>query len=81
MWASRQERWESKLVMVVGSRDRLLILLVGFGLGVHFEVFGPFQGDGIFTQDGESWRHSREMLRPLFSSNCVDNFLQIQGTC
>lgn len=35
-------------------------------------------GDGIFTQDGESWKHSREMLRPLFSSNRIDNFLQIQ---
>jgi cytochrome P450 len=35
-------------------------------------------GDGIFTQDGDSWKHSREMLRPLFSGNRVDNFLQIQ---
>lgn len=51
---------------------------IGFGLGARFEVFGPLLGDGIFTQDGESWKHSREMLRPHFSSNRVDNFLQIQ---
>jgi cytochrome P450 len=51
---------------------------VGFGLGARFEVLGPLLGDGIFTQDGESWKHSRDMLRPLFSSNRIDNFLQIQ---
>jgi cytochrome P450 len=41
-------------------------------------VFGPLLGDGIFTQQGESWQHSRDLLRPLFLSNRVDNFLQIQ---
>ena len=51
---------------------------IGFGLGARLDVLGPLLGDGIFTQDGESWKHSREMLRPLFSSNRVDNFLQIQ---
>jgi cytochrome P450 len=50
----------------------------GFCLGGRFEVFGPLLGDGIFTQDGDSWKHSREMLRPLFSGNRIDNFLQIQ---
>ena len=24
-------------------------------------------GEGIFTQDGESWKHSRDLLRPQFS--------------
>jgi cytochrome P450 len=23
-------------------------------------------GDGIFTQEGEDWKHSRELLRPQF---------------
>jgi cytochrome P450 len=41
-------------------------------------VFGPLLGDGIFTQQGESWKHSRELLRPLFTSNRVDKFLQVQ---
>ena len=35
-------------------------------------------GDGIFTQDGESWKHSRELLRPLFFSKRVDKFFEIQ---
>ena len=54
------------------------ILRIEFGLGDRPQVFGPLLGDGIFTQDGESWKHSRELLRPLFLSNRVDNFLQIQ---
>jgi cytochrome P450 len=27
----------------------------------------PFFGDGIFTQDGSSWKHSRDLLRPQFA--------------
>ena len=27
----------------------------------------PVFGDGIFTQDGAAWKHSREMIKPLFS--------------
>lgn len=35
-------------------------------------------GSGIFTQDGEEWRHSRGLLRPQFASNQQSNFEQIQ---
>jgi cytochrome P450 len=51
---------------------------LAFGLGDRRAVFYPLLGDGIFTQDGESWKHSRELLRPLFLSKRVDNFLEIQ---
>ncbi len=54
--------------------DRVL----AFGLGDRPAVFHPLLGDGIFTQDGESWKHSRELLRPLFLSKRVDNFVEIQ---
>ncbi|PIG88547.1 n-alkane-inducible cytochrome P450, partial [Aspergillus arachidicola] len=27
----------------------------------------PFLGEGIFTQDGNAWKHSRELLRPQLS--------------
>jgi cytochrome P450 len=52
--------------------------VLAFGLGDRRAVFYPLLGDGIFTQDGESWKHSRELLRPLFLSKRVDNFLEIQ---
>ena len=30
-------------------------------------------GDGIFTQEGESWKHSRELLRPQFHFKQYDD--------
>ena len=35
--------------------------------GNRHRNFGTLFGDGIFTQDGARWKHSREILRPLFS--------------
>ncbi|MCJ1366417.1 hypothetical protein MMC16_005545 [Acarospora aff. strigata] len=49
-----------------------------FGLGDRPQVFNPLLGHGIFTQDGEDWKHSRDLLRPLFLGNRIDIFLQIQ---
>ena len=37
-----------------------------FGLGERRLVFRPLLGDGIFTQDGQAWSHSRALLRPAF---------------
>jgi cytochrome P450 len=38
-----------------------------FGFGLRRQIFFPLLGDGIFTQDGLAWKHSRELLRPQFS--------------
>ena len=40
-----------------------------FGYGLRRQIFFPLLGDGIFTQDGAAWKHSREMLRPQFARN------------
>lgn len=37
-----------------------------FGFGLRRQIFFPLLGDGIFTQEGEPWRHSRKMLQPQF---------------
>lgn len=37
------------------------------GLGVRRSACYPFFGEGIFTQDGPAWKHSREMLRRQFA--------------
>lgn len=37
-----------------------------FSLGTRHAHFLPLLGDGIFTLDGEGWKHSRAMLRPQF---------------
>ncbi|KAI4105582.1 MAG: hypothetical protein L6R37_002660 [Teloschistes peruensis] len=33
----------------------------------------PLFGDGIFTQEGDAWKHSRELLRPQFVHKQYDN--------
>ncbi|MCJ1425732.1 hypothetical protein MMC29_003632, partial [Sticta canariensis] len=38
-----------------------------FGYRLRRSIFYPLLGDGIFTQDGAAWKHSRELLRPQFS--------------
>ena len=37
-----------------------------FGFGARRGVFFPLLGDGIFTQEGPAWQHSRELLRKQF---------------
>lgn len=51
---------------------------IDFGLGVRRPTFFPLLGDGIFTQDGAAWKHSRDLLRPQFLSNRSQNFSEIQ---
>ncbi|CAG8977703.1 hypothetical protein HYALB_00008730 [Hymenoscyphus albidus] len=31
----------------------------------------PFLGDGLFTTDGQEWKHSRQMINPLFTRSQV----------
>ncbi|KAK3352443.1 cytochrome P450 [Lasiosphaeria hispida] len=37
-----------------------------YGFGVRPSVFAPLLGNGIFTQEGAAWKHSRELLRKQF---------------
>ncbi|KAI8961471.1 cytochrome P450 monooxygenase [Daldinia sp. FL1419] len=37
-----------------------------WGLGFRRTIFSPLLGDGIFVQEGDAWKHSREILRPHF---------------
>ena len=49
-----------------------------YGLGARRPTFAPLLGDGIFTQDASPWKHSRDMLRPLFSLNRANIFTQVE---
>ncbi|CAN3353177.1 cytochrome P450 52A2 [Diutina catenulata] len=42
-----------------------------FCLGWRLASFGPLLGEGIFTLDGQGWKHSRAMLRPQFAREQV----------
>lgn len=44
-----------------------------YGYGLRRDIIYPLLGDGIFTQDGKAWKHSREMLRPQFAPQQYQN--------
>lgn len=46
-----------------------------FGYGLRRQIFFPLLGDGIFTQDGPPWKHSRELLRPYFAHQQYRNLI------
>jgi cytochrome P450 len=49
-----------------------------YGLGLRAVHFYPLMGNGIFTQDGVQWKHSRDLLRPQFLSNRAQNLDQLK---
>jgi cytochrome P450 len=54
-----------------------LTVSVDYGFGARRSVFSPLLGNGIFTQEGLAWKHSRELLRKQFirtQYHNLDNF-------
>ena len=39
---------------------------IEYDFGVRQAIFAPLLGNGIFTQEGPAWKHSRELLRKQF---------------
>lgn len=67
---SKQYCLHSLKVSASSSNEHFSRLLsVEFGFGPRREIFDPLLGDGIFTQEGVAWKHSRELLRPQFARN------------
>ena len=44
-----------------------------YGFGLRPQVFAPLLGNGIFTQEGPAWKHSRELLRGQFARTQYQN--------
>ncbi|SMR57253.1 unnamed protein product [Zymoseptoria tritici ST99CH_1E4] len=52
-----------------------------FDLGERRKVFFALLGDGIFTQDGAAWAHTRALLRPAFYQQNTERMLdEIDGS-
>ncbi|RCK66292.1 hypothetical protein Cantr_02055 [Candida viswanathii] len=49
-----------------------------FSLGSRVKFFKPLLGYGIFTLDGEGWKHSRAMLRPQFAREQVAHVTSLE---
>ncbi|KAI1634274.1 cytochrome P450 alkane hydroxylase [Biscogniauxia mediterranea] len=79
-------------IMTIEPRNLETILSTNssdWGIGMRRTIFLPLLGDGLFTQDGDEWKHSRDVLRPQFYHRYyedleilrphVDNLLQAIG--
>lgn len=55
------------------SQTVLSLKADNFGLGPSRMPARPWLGDGIFTTDGSYWRHSRNLLKPIFAKNQISN--------
>ncbi len=42
-------------------------------MGPRRDITFPMFGDGIFTQEGEAWKHSREVIRPQLMHKQYEN--------
>ena len=51
-----------------------------FGVGPRRGNIGaPFLDRGVFTEDGDFWKHSRALIRPTFSRNEVADLTSFDG--
>lgn len=50
-----------------------------FALGSRHVKFSPLLGNGIFTLDGEGWKHTRSMLRPQFAREQVAHVRSLES--
>jgi cytochrome P450 len=42
-------------------------------MGPRRDITFPMFGDGIFTQEGQAWKHSRDIIRPQFMHKQYEN--------
>ena len=52
----------------------MLNLPPDYGFGARPKIFAPLLGNGIFTQEGAAWKHSRDLLRKQFIRVQSQNF-------
>lgn len=57
----------------------IMYLPPDFDLGSRRAGFYPMIGEGIFTQDGQPWKHSRELLRRQFVRIQYQNLKVFEG--
>jgi cytochrome P450 len=55
------EQLAGRTVLMTFSRE-----WADYGFGARPQIFAPLLGNGIFTQEGSAWKHSRELLRKQF---------------
>ena len=69
------------LVLTTEVENIKTILTLDFnswGVGKTRRVVVPLLGEGIFSADGSGWRHSRDMLRPIFVRSQLNDLSMLE---
>lgn len=77
----RSNVFGQEVVLTIQPENIKTILSLRFkeyGLGNRERTLGPLLGKGIFTSDGESWAHSRAMIRPNFARDQVADLASLE---
>lgn len=71
-----------KLTIMTRDRENVKTVLAldfnSYGKGVRGDALKAFLGIGIFTSSGTYWRHSRNMLRPMFSRDNISRLHKVE---
>lgn len=71
-------RWTILTIEPENVKAMLATDFKSFGMGHRHGQLSPLLGDGIFTSEGEPWRHSRTMLRPQFSRERISRLQSLE---
>jgi cytochrome P450 len=70
------------LVFTIEAENIKTILSQSFdswGVGNSRQVVVPLLGEGIFSADGSRWRHSRDLLRPIFVRSQLNDLSMLES--
>ena len=75
--------WGTKIIYTMEPTNIQAILAQSFDhFGVEpmrLHIGEPFIGRGVFSTDGAYWRHSRDLLKPMFAKAQVANFASLEN--
>ncbi|KAI5859798.1 cytochrome P450 monooxygenase [Durotheca rogersii] len=67
--------WNTSILTIEPANIEAMLLsnFKDWGLGLRRTIFFPLLGDGIFLQEGDAWKQSRDILRPHFYHRHYEN--------
>lgn len=74
--------FRQQLIFTIEAENIKTILSQNFdswGIGRSRKPLVPLLREGIFSADGSRWRHSRDILRPIFVRSQLNDFAMLEG--
>ena len=74
--------WGSRQIHTMESENIHAVLVNFFDMfgvqAIRLAVGEPFIGPGVFSTDGPYWRHSRELIKPMFARAQISDLDALQ---